>query len=270
MLQPTPAASRKRLQARKTSVDQALVRLRTFSRGAQAKSSPLTGAVEVLRSTTGALSGPATGRNGADIVRSFISANSDLYGLSSKDIATLKFTGESISGSGMRMVRVEQTVNGLPVFQSETRFILDPQGRVLRSTGLIIPNATAGRLEFGGLISAEAALSAAMNSIGIPTDTEKATLTSANIDGTEVEVLANNPNIAGTVASKLVYFPLAPGILVPAWSQVTFTNGSGDWYTLVDASSGKLLWRKDIRANASDSRRSFSRVRPGRRHHTRR
>ena len=66
-----------------------------------------------------------------------------------------------------------------------------------------------------------------------------------------MEVVANNPNIAGNVTSKLVYFPLAPGILVPAWSQVTFTNGSGDWYTLVDASSGKLLWRKNIRANAS-------------------
>ena len=47
--------------------------------------------------------------NGADVVRSFISANSDLYGLSSKDIATLKIGGESRSGgSGMRMVRVEQ------------------------------------------------------------------------------------------------------------------------------------------------------------------
>ena len=101
-----------RLQARKTSVDQALARLRTVSRGAQAKGSLLTGGVEVLRSTTGALSGPASGRHGADVVRNFISANSDLYGLSSKDVATLKIGGESRSGSGMRMVRVEQVVNG--------------------------------------------------------------------------------------------------------------------------------------------------------------
>lgn len=241
-----------RLQARKTAVDNALTRLRTFSRGAQAKSSPVTGAVEILRSTTGALSGPAVGREADDIVRSFITANSDLYGLSSKDVATMKFTGESISGgSGMRMVRVEQTVNGLPVFQSETRFILDAQGRVFRSTGLMIPNATADPLEFDGMISAQAAMSAAMNSVAIQTDAAQATLANANIDGTEVEVVANNPNISGNVVSKLVYFPLAPGILVPAWSQVTFTNGSGDWYTLVDASSGKLLWRKNIRDNAS-------------------
>jgi len=242
----------KQLQARKTAVDQGLARLRTLSRGAQAKSSPLTGAVEVLRSTTGALSGPAPGRNGADIVRSFISANSDIYGLSSKDIASLRFIGESYSsGNGMRMVRVEQTVNGLPIFESETRFILDAQGRVFRSTGLIIPSVKADPVEFEGLLSAPAALSIAMSSVDIQTDTEKASLENANADGTEVQVVANNPNISGNVTSKLVYFPLAPGILVPAWSQVIFTNGSADWYTIVDASSGKLLWRKNIRANVS-------------------
>jgi subtilisin-like proprotein convertase family protein len=241
-----------RLQTRKTSVEQGLTRLRTFSRGAQAKGSPLTGAVEVLRSTTGALSGPAAGRNGADVVRSFISANSDLYGMSSKEIATLKIGGESRSGgSGMRMVRVEQVVNGLPVFQSDTRFILDAQGRVFRSTGLLIPNATANPIEFGELISAQEALGVAMNSVAIKADTATASLTNANIDGTEVEIITNDPNISGNVTSKLVYFPLAPGMLVPAWSQVTFTSGSGDWYTIVDASSGKLLWRKNIRANVS-------------------
>jgi subtilisin-like proprotein convertase family protein len=241
-----------RLQSRKTSVDQALARLRTFSRGAQARSSQLTGAMEIVRSTTGALSGPSSGRSGVDIVRNFISANSDLYGLSAKEIATLRFLGESTSGgSGMRMVRVEQTVNGLPVFQSETRFILDAQGRVFRSTGLMIPNVKLEPVDFDGIISAQEALEAAMNSVEIQTDIAQATLTNANINGTEVEVLANNPNIAGNVTSKLVYFPLAPGILVPAWSQVTFTNGSGDWYTIVDAGSGKLLWRKNIRANVS-------------------
>ena len=60
-----------KIQTSKTSVEQAVTRLRTFSRGAQAKASQLTGAVEVVRSTTGALTGPAPGRSGVDIVRSF-------------------------------------------------------------------------------------------------------------------------------------------------------------------------------------------------------
>ncbi|HKY42534.1 MAG TPA: M36 family metallopeptidase [Pyrinomonadaceae bacterium] len=249
----------RQLQTRKAAIEKALARLKTFSRGAEVKSSPLTGGVEVLRSTTGALSAQAAGRNGEDIVRGFINANRDLYGLSPNDIASLKFSGESVSaGNGMRMVRVEQTVNRLPVFQSDTRFILDAQGRVMRSTGLIIPGVQTLALTFDELISAQAALSVAMNSVEIQIDPSQATLTNANADGTEVEIVANNPNISGIVTSKLVYFPLAPGILVPAWSQVTFTNGSsGDWYTLVDATSGKLLWRKNIRDNVSNHNARF-------------
>ncbi|HEU4509008.1 MAG TPA: M36 family metallopeptidase [Pyrinomonadaceae bacterium] len=247
-----------RLQARKTAVENAIARLKTFSRGAHAKSSPLTGAVEVLRSTTGALTAPAPGRNGEDIVRGFIRNNSDLYGLSPNDIAGLRISGESVSGgSGMRMVRVEQTVNGRPVFQSDTRFILDGEGRVIRSTGLIVPDTSAVSPDFARLISAQAALGVAMKSVDIEIETSQATIANRNADGTEVEIVSKNANIAGSVTSKLVYFPLAPGILVPAWSQVTFTKGVGDWYTLVDARSGKLLWRKNIRNDASNHNARF-------------
>jgi hypothetical protein len=55
-----------------------------------------------------------------------------------------------------------------------------------------------------------------------------------------------------------VYFPVAPGVLVLAWSQVTFTRGSADWYTLVDAKTGVLLWRKNIKAHASSQEARFS------------
>jgi Zn-dependent metalloprotease len=82
-----------------------------------------------LRSAN-SLSGPQPGRSGEEIVRDFITANSEIYGLNAADIANLNFIGESVSpGSGLRMVRVEQMVNGLPVFQSETRVVLDREGR---------------------------------------------------------------------------------------------------------------------------------------------
>ena len=54
-----------------------------------------------------------------------------------------------------------------------------------------------------------------MNSVDIQTDAAQAALANANVNGTEVEVVANNENIAGNVASKLVYFPVAPGVLMP-------------------------------------------------------
>lgn len=253
MIGPNSAAIVKQVQARKQAVTQGLSRLRSNSRGVEARLSPLTGAVEVLRSTTGALTGAAPG-SGDGIVRAFIRDNSDLYGLTRNDLLGLHVIGESVSqGSGMRMVRVEQVVKGLPVFQSETRFILDANGRVFRSTGLMIPNAaaTAPNPNLSQLVSAQEALVSAMASVDIPMDAARATLTNTSATGTETEVIANSDGIAGNVTSKLVYFPVAPGVLALAWSQVTFTNGPGDWYTLVDARTGKLLWRKNMRANVS-------------------
>jgi subtilisin-like proprotein convertase family protein len=251
ILNANASAITQRLQNNKSSIDQAVARLKETSPGAEARRSTLTGGVEVVRSTTGALSKSAAGQ-GEDIVRNFISANSGLYGLSRAEIASLRFSGESVSQSnGMRMIRAEQVVNGLPVFESDTRFILNDQGQVVRSTGLLIPNAAAGAPNIDSLMSAEEALSRAMKSIDITIDASSAAIASRNPNGTETEITANDPMITSNVVSKLVYFPIAPGILVPAWSQVTFTNGSGDYYTVVEASTGKLLWRKDIRANVS-------------------
>jgi hypothetical protein len=153
----------------------------------------------------------------------------------------------------MRMVRMEQTVNGLPVFQSETRFILDAGGRVFRSTGLLVPNATATTpaLEFNQLLSAQEALGQAMASTDISLELPSESLSAGRGEAAKTEVNSGNPHILGKVTSKLVYFPIVPGVLIPAWSQVTFTDGIGDWYTVVDANSGTLLWRKNIRDSVS-------------------
>jgi subtilisin-like proprotein convertase family protein len=248
------AAAAKQSRARALAIQSEAARVKASVPGLDVRMSPLTGAPEVLRNTRGALSGPARGVPGDEIVRSFVGINSGLYGLSRADVATLNFIGESVSqGSGLRMVRVEQVVNGLPVFQSETRFILDADGRVFRSTGLLIPNATATApaLDVAGLISAQEALAGAMGTVGISVDAAGASLTETNAEGTRTKVVANNAHITDEVTSKLVYFPAAPGLLVPAWSQVTFTDGAADWYTIVDATTGALLWRKNIRANVS-------------------
>ena len=176
-----PAIS-KQVQAQAQAIQRGVAALKPLSPGVEARLSPLTGAVEVLRNKTGALTGASPGNSGNDIVRSFIRANSGLYGLSRADIANLNFIGESVSqASGLRMVRVEQTVNGLPVFQSESRFILDADGRLFRSTGLIIPEASAKApaVDVSELISAQEALTSAMGSVGIAVDASQATLADA-------------------------------------------------------------------------------------------
>ena len=245
-------AVRGRAQLHSLAIAKGASRLQSASRGVDVKLSALTGAVEVLKSNTGALSDAAPGRSGENIVRSFISNNRELYGLSRADVANLRFLGESISpANGLRMVRVEQLVNGHPVFQSETRFILDSGGRVLRSTGLLIPNAGETAAEADQLIGPEEALGRAMSSVDIQVNVADLSQTNRSADGSQTEVVPGSDNITDYVKSELVYFPVAPGVLRLAWSQVTFTDGPADWYTLVDASTGKVLWRKNLRAQVS-------------------
>ncbi|HEV7474712.1 MAG TPA: M36 family metallopeptidase [Pyrinomonadaceae bacterium] len=252
----TPAIAG-RAQAHWLAVQKGVARLKAKVPTADARLSPMTGAVEVLGSST-SLSGPQPGRSGEEIVRGFIENNRDLYGLSQQDIQDLNFIGESVSpGSGLRMVRVEQIVNGLPIFQSETRVVLDRAGRLIQFTGLIIPQAGANAPALGNLISAEEALQSSMAAVDIPLNAGQMTLAERNTDGTKVEVVANNDRILGNVPSKLVYFPLAPGVLVPAWSQIIFSKGA-DWYTLVSATSGELLWRKNIRNSVSTHQARFN------------
>ena len=58
------------------------------------------------------------------------------------------------------------------------------------------------------------------------------------------------------MTAREILFPLGPGMLVPAWSLVTFTSGHEDWYSVVDAETGDVLWMKNIRnyASAHDAR----------------
>jgi hypothetical protein len=102
------------------------------------------------------------------------------------------------------------------------------------------------------------ALVSALASVNFVVHPDPMTLANTRPDGSKTEVVANHPQISGNVPSELVYFPIAPGVLVLAWSQVTMTEGDGDWYTLVDANTGTLLWRKNIRAHASTQEARFS------------
>jgi len=220
--------------------------------------SPMTAAVEVVDSPAGALTQAAPGRAGFDIARDFIRANASAYGVTNAEIDQLHFIGESVSRrTGLRMVRFEQVVNGVPVFQSETRAIIDRNGRLVRTLGLLVPG-TGFAEPLTNLTSPADALASAMKSVGIQLDASAMTFTKLDSEGTRATVTANDPQISLDVASRIVYFPLGPGILIPAWSQITMTEGDSDWYTIMDARTGAVLWRKNIRNDASTQQARFS------------
>jgi uncharacterized repeat protein (TIGR01451 family) len=193
-----------------------------------------------------------------EIAREFLRSERALYGLSDTEIDALEVLGESSSPSGLRMLRVRQVVNGRTVFMSETRILLDAEGRILRTLGALVPGVAANAEPDGNIISASTALVNAMNSVGIALDAaqihEPAALGMPRGVG---RIVVDNPSVSGDVASELVYFPLLPGTVVPAWRQTTFLK-AGAYTTIVDAATGALLWRKNIQSHASAQDARFS------------
>ena len=247
-----------RASSRRRFMQEGLAQLRGRSPGAQAQFSAVVGSAEVVRSSDGALTDPAPGRSASEIALEFLRRNNALYGLTHRQISDLEVLGESGSASGLRMIRLQQTVRGLPVFQSETRVTVDRNGRLIRTVGRLVPGVEQDRVPSGRLISSQEALEAALATVGIDVDPDSMSLRETSPEGQAIQVVASHPQINRTVPSRLVWFPLAPGVLIPAWSQVTTLNGPADWFTLVDARTGSLLYRKNIQNNLTTEEARFS------------
>ena len=220
--------------------------------------SAATGGPSSVENTAGALSAAAPGLDNESIVRAYLHQNKALYGLSAGEVDDLVVVGDSPGGtSGLRMLRMEQQIDGRPVFQSETRFLIDRDGRVVKSVGLMVPQAKllAPRVLPGSLLSPAEAVARLLTADGRAADAASFTVTADNAG--RLELAETDGFVAGPVTARQVLFPLGPGLLVPAWSLVVFTEGDQDWYAMVDAQTGDLLWRKNIRNFVSTHQARF-------------
>lgn len=234
-LAPHLAAMARAAQAAKPAMASALAELRAGAPNATVAPAQLTGGAEVVRAPGGALSAPSSAPP-REIALSFLRRHAAVYGLSAEQAGSLEVLGESAGReSGLRMVRVRQTVRGVPVFQSETRVLLDREGRLVRTVGRLVPGVDDRSVPAlsPNAVSPEKALAAALATVG-------------------------TPRLTRAGKSERVYFPLAPGVLIPAWSQVAFVAGPADWYFVVDAATGTLLYRKNIEHRASTQNARFS------------
>jgi uncharacterized repeat protein (TIGR01451 family) len=251
--QKTSAAGLITAKAAAVTVTGKLSALKRQIPGIKVQLSSLTGAPSSVHNRGGALTSAAPGRASEDIVRGFLRANGELYGLSETDLADLKTLGDSPGGtSHLRMLRMEQRIDGRPVFQSETRFLLDVDGRLIKSVGVMVPHARslASHVDEAALMPAPAAAARLLTGAGKPTAPASFSLKSSEEDG-RILLGHQNPYLVGPVTARAVLFPLAPGVLVPAWSIVMFTKGEQDWYAIVDAENGEILWRKNMRTYSS-------------------
>jgi hypothetical protein len=83
-----------------------------------------------------------------------------------------------------------------------------------------------------------------MAQLNVQLKTESMRVTKTEEEGFRHEMRVDDPQISGPVTSKVVYFPVAPGVLVRAWSQIVF-GLKEDWYVLVDARRRDALAQTD-------------------------
>ncbi len=243
-------SGRVRAQQQANAIGAAIAERRLAMPGLDVRLSTSTGAPTSVENRRGSLTGPSAA-NGETIVRGFLKVSAAMYGLTAADLADLVLLGDSPGGkSGLRMVRMEQQIDGMPIFQSETRFTLARDGRLMKGVGVLVPQARAAAVAVQGTeLSANEAVVRLLESEGRNASATSFTVTENS--GGRLALAEADAWVAGPISARKVLFPLAPGLLVPAWSLVVFTEGDADWYAIVDAQTGDLLWRKNIRNSVS-------------------
>ena len=229
-------------------------RLRAANPGIDVEWSKETGGPEVVRSLSAEkLSGP-TSAGREQVLRGFLQQNADLYGLSKGQVTGLRKTADYENPeSNMSWVEFEQQINGIPVFQGNIRAGFSKAHELVGTSGSLVNGVDTASLgktsSFAASLSSDPGSSAAnavasgAQSIGVDLSSGDLQVKEVSPDGLTVTFDAGP--FTEEIKAEMVYFPLEQGVVTPAWSMVLWEDYPA-YYTLIDAETGQLLWRKNI------------------------
>ncbi|MFN0278164.1 MAG: M36 family metallopeptidase, partial [Pyrinomonadaceae bacterium] len=186
------------------------------------------------------LSRPSTARR-PEILRNFLKGNQELTGVNRAQVDTLKTTADYTNPDGnISYVRLEQEINGIPVFRGEVSAGFTRSGQMIRIINNLAPGVDYGRVSsnFADPLNAVEIAAQHINHELRPSDTAR-----NDAESTDLKVVFGGGDWA-TTAEK-IYFPTEPGIAVPSW-RVLFWRPVNAYYVIVDAESGVVLWHKNI------------------------
>ena len=184
----------------------------------------------------------------SEILRNFVKENSNLIGVSDFQADSLRVTADYTNPNGkISFAHLEQFINGVPVFRGEIKAGFTKSGEIIR----VINNLAPG-LDYQTL----------SNDFRDPADSVRAAFRHINSEPTKLdtqpnETLSNDLRTVfgngdwATTAEKM-YFPTEPGIAIPSW-RVLIWQPVNAYYVIVDAETGRLLWRKNITEDQTQS-----------------
>lgn len=182
----------------------------------------------------------------SEILRNFIKENNSLVGISDEQADALKVTADYMNPSGyLAFARLEQEINGIPVYRGEIRAGFTKSGQMIRvlndlATGV---NYAGVSREFG---DPAAAVARAYGFIS----KEPGTIVRNDAASTDLKAVFGKGDWA-TTAEKM-YFPTGIGVVRPSW-RVLIWQRINAFYVIVDAETGTMLSRENITADQTQS-----------------
>ena len=193
----------------------------------------LTGTPKKVARTDGFLTG-ASKAGAESIARSFVKKNAAAFGLSAADIDRLTLRKTYADVAGTRHLSFIQTVNGVTVFGQGLKAHVAKDGRLISIDGS--PVASLPTSSAAPKLTPTQARSAAVEDAFAKPKAAKAT-TSGNASKTT--------SFAGGDQAKLVQFK-SPSGLRTAWQTVTSPSSDQMFMHVIDAATGRVLYRRDL------------------------
>ncbi|MBK9164822.1 MAG: M36 family metallopeptidase [Acidobacteria bacterium] len=224
-------------------------KLQTSIQGARVEYSSESHNPEVIGTANGFTFAPLTASAAGErpwILKRFIAGNSELFGVNAPQISGLETAADYTNPDGvLSFVELAQKFNGVAVFRGEVKAAFTKRNEVVRMVNNLAPGIDEATLsaEFGDPGSA---IRNAAKHVG-----DKAPAGESSVVAVSDGVFRSGEGDWATTAEK-VYFPIEPGVAVPAW-RVLFWLPVDAYYVIVDAESGKLLWRKNIAEDQTQS-----------------
>jgi extracellular elastinolytic metalloproteinase len=208
---------------------------RSLGQQGEVQIDPLTGTPRVVAKLDGFLTGPSR-RPARQVAVAYVREHLAAFGLSRGDLATLHLVKEYVDILGTHHLVWQQQVRGIPAFDNGLRAALTARGQLVNVMGspihhLSVPS-TSPR------ISADAAVGSALRNAGAA-DAKPGRASSRSSDARLQTTFAD-----GNRASLVLFFAGRRTTL--AWQVNAQASSTGDYVSVVDASSGKVLWRANM------------------------
>jgi subtilisin-like proprotein convertase family protein len=184
----------------------------------------------------------------SEILRNFVKENNNLIGVNDEQANQLKVAADYTNPDGnLSFAHLEQRINGVPVFRGEVKAGFTKRGEMVRVINNLAPDLDYDSLSKDFYDPLDAVKSAARH---INYELTTPDVTRNDAVSTNLKVVFGQGDWA-TTAEKM-YFPTEPGVARTAW-RVLIWQRVNAYYVIVDGETGKMLWRKNITEDQTQS-----------------